>query len=120
MVMQLSSNNDPTSVFDKHYALKCPRCGVQSNITAISIPRIEYVIRFQVKKVGIAYRCDNCGEPIFLRFNVTITGNNSATIDDKYEEVERPQETFEYQYLPGPVAEDFREALTCYSNVCYN
>ncbi len=29
-------------------------------------------------------------------------------------------ETFEYEYLDGDVADDFKEALKCYSNKCYN
>ena len=35
-------------------------------------------------------------------------------------EIERPTESFELQYLPDEVAEDFKEALTCYSNSCWN
>lgn len=41
-------------------------------------------------------------------------------MEDTYEEVERPSETFEFAYLKGDVEEDFREALTCYSNLCFN
>lgn len=67
--MLVHGGNDPQDVFDKHFSLKCPRCGIPSNITVISIPRYEYLIRFQPKKIGMVYRCDNCGEPVFLRFN---------------------------------------------------
>ena len=35
-------------------------------------------------------------------------------------ELERPEETFEYKYLPPAVADDLREALTCYSQSCFN
>lgn len=120
--MLVYSDNNPQWVFDRHYSLRCPHCGVQSNISAVSIPRFEYLKRFQPQEVGIAYRCDACNSPIFLRFTVAEynTGNNQIWISPEYKEVERPQETFEYHYLPNNVANDFREALTCYSNGCLN
>lgn len=115
-------DNDPQYVFDKHYALRCPHCGVQSNITAVSIPRYEYLARFRPQEVGITYRCDSCNAPVFLRFRVAKyeTDNSKIWLSSEYKEVERPQETYEFQYLPKPVAEDFGEALTCYSNGCLN
>ena len=120
--MFIPHNNDTTNVFDKHYALKCPHCGVQSNITAISMPKYEYAFRFRPPRLGIVYRCDSCNAPIFLRFRVQDydSGRNIILIADQYEEIERPKETFDFKYLPVPVAEDFKEALTCYSNACFN
>ncbi|HEX9867721.1 MAG TPA: DUF4145 domain-containing protein [Candidatus Tectomicrobia bacterium] len=119
--MYVSSDHNPQNIFDKHYALKCPHCGIQSNISAISIPRYEYLVRFSPKKVGIVYRCDSCNEPIFLRFMLRPDFNHSrAEILETYEEVERAQETFEFKYLPDEVQQDFREALTCYSSLAYN
>jgi len=120
--MILTSNNDPTQIFDKHYSLKCPHCLVQSNVTAISIPRYEFLARFQPEKIGIVYRCDSCNEPIFLRFSINNyeLGNLRIMISETYEEIERPMEVFELQYLPSEVERDFREALTCYSVCCFN
>lgn len=119
--MIIDHGNNPQSVFDKHFALKCPHCGVHSNITAVSIPRFEYLTRFLPQKVGIAYRCDSCNSPIFLRFMAGYHELPSKVVlSEEYEEIERPTETFEFGYLPEPVSEDFREALTCYSHMCYN
>lgn len=121
--MIIQPDNNPQNVFDKHYSLKCPHCGVPSNITAISIPRYEYLNRFKPRFVGIVYRCDACNEPVFLRFNVTRYSTSPTTyvmLEDEYEEVERPKETFELGYLPNEVANDFRESLTCYSSGCFN
>jgi DNA-directed RNA polymerase subunit RPC12/RpoP len=119
--MRITSKNDPQDVFDRHYALRCPHCGVHSNISAVSIPRHEYLKRFRLPEVGIAYRCDACNSPIFLKFRVEHnTGGSTIFIQPEYTEIERPQETFEYQYLPEPIAADFREALTCYSAGCLN
>lgn len=120
--MRLSSDNDPTDIFDKHFSLKCPHCNISSNISAVSIPRFEYLTRFRPKVVGIAYRCDSCNYPIFLRFKVTSFNDSKGRIvlDEDYAQVERPQETFEFKYLPATVEADFREALTCCSHACYN
>ena len=120
--MILPQDNNPQNIFDKHFAMKCPQCGVQSNITAISIPRFEFAARFQPPKLGIAYRCDSCNGILFLRFEVRDYdfSHHRIIIEDQYEEVERPIETFEFNYLPESVAADFREALICYSNSCFN
>jgi len=120
--MILQYDNNPQGIFDKHFTMKCPQCGVQSNISAISIPRYEFAARFQPPKLGIAYRCDSCNGTLFLRFPVALYEiiNNRIVISDEYEEVERPQETFEFNFLPKTVADDFREALICYSNSCFN
>ena len=119
--MLVTQENYPGHVFDQHYALKCPHCGVQSNISAVSIPRYEFVRRFKPHRVGIVYRCDSCNEPVFLRFRVKHDfGNNRFHIHQEYEEIESPQETFEFKYLPENVAGDFREALVCYSSHAHN
>lgn len=119
--MIVSHNNDPQNVFDRHYALKCPHCGIQSNISAISIPRYEFVFRFKPSKVRVVYRCDSCNAPVFLRFLVQHDfGNSRFIIHEEYEEIERTQEAFDFDYLPEDVAPDFREALTCCSCGAYN
>ena len=88
--MHIPKDNNPTNIFDKHYSLKCPHCGSFSNITAISIPRYEFLARFLPVKVGIAYRCDACSFPIFLRFVVTNyeLNNHKIHLDEQYEAVE--------------------------------
>ena len=119
--MFVDIKNNTQNVFDKHYALKCPHCGVQSNLSAISIPRYEFLVRFRSTKVGIVYRCDSCNAPVFLRFSVQQDfGGPQVRIDEDYEEIERPLETFEFKYLPEDVVADFQEALTCYSAGAYN
>jgi hypothetical protein len=124
MPIEVPSTNDPQDVFDRHFALVCPHCQAKSNISAVSIPRWELLERFRPETVGICYRCDSCNAPIFLRFRVLQypqKGNKHAVrLSDAYEVVERAAETFEYKYLPEQVAGDFREALTCYSHLCYN
>jgi hypothetical protein len=122
MALIILSDNNPQVMFDHHFSLKCPHCSNQSNISAISIPRYEYLERFRPKNVGVTYRCDSCNEPIFLRFAVRSLdfGNHRVLLHEQYEEVERPAETFDYSYLPDSVKGDFRETLTCYSQACFN
>lgn len=117
--MIIKSNNDPQEIYDKHFPIRCPHCGVQSNITAISVPDYAVAMRFQLPKLGIAYFCNNCHEPVFMKFPVGYNGHQVGVDETKAEEIERPLETFEYRYLPIDVASDFREALTSYSNLCY-
>jgi hypothetical protein len=118
--MRIHNTNDPTEVFDRHHTLKCPHCQTQSGITAISIPRFEFVKRFSLNEVGVAYKCDACQEPVFLKHAVGSQSSVAINISDSFTEIERPSESFDYQYLPEELEDDFREALTCYSAGCHN
>jgi len=120
--MQLASDNNITNIFDKHYALQCPHCNTKANITAISFPRFELIKRFNLREIGIVFRCDACNKPIFLKFDVPPQpkDSNPIQISDSYNEIEKHRESFELNYLPDTVKDDFNEALDCYSNQCYN
>jgi hypothetical protein len=121
MWVALNRDNNPQLVFDKHFALTCPHCGVHSNITAVSIPRYEHVERFKLETVAVCYRCDSCNAPITLIFKIKPEfGNLRVLFDDTFSQVEHAKETFEYDYLPTEVSADLREALACYSLGCYN
>lgn len=123
--MNLTPDNNPNSVVDTHFTVRCPHCRVVTNLTAVAIPRFELMARFKPTTVGVGYRCDSCNSPVFLRFPVKeyhSMGNASRRVilEERPEEVERPLESYELQYLPQEVADDFREALLCYSVSCFN
>jgi len=121
--MIITNSNDPGSIYDKHFQITCPHCGVLSNITAISIPRYEFLARYKPPQIGIVYRCDSCNLPIFIKFsNIDYqTGSNRVVIDpSSFTEIEKHQETFDFQYLPDEIEKDFKEALVCYSHDAYN
>ena len=59
------------------------------------------------------YECQNCGG-LILAVSPTNTAQITSIFPDKI------QENFEFEYLKGDVAEDFHEALKCYSNNCFN
>ncbi len=122
MNLMLTSNNDASAIVDRHFKIKCPHCTALSGLSAISIPRYELLRRYKPKSIGIAYQCDACQETVFLRFPVSYewVHNRVKIPDDAFIEIERPKEDYEFSYLPDAVATDFREALTCYSNSCFN
>lgn len=121
MNMILLSTNDSFNIIDRHFTLKCPHCATLSGLSAISVPQYNLLRRYEPKSVGIAYQCDACQETVFLRFPVSYDwGKNRVVIQDNYTEIERPEEDYEFRYLPDAVSADFREALTCYSNSCFN
>lgn len=121
MWIAITHDNRPELIFDHAITLKCPHCAVVSHMSAISLPRFEFLKRFQPRTVGIGYRCGSCNDTVFLRFVPTYEfGNNRVQLSDEYEEVERPQEMFEFQYLPEQVQRDFKEALDCYSISAFN
>ena len=118
----VNSAESPASIFERHFSLRCPSCGVSSNLSAVSLPRYEFLCRFRPDRVGIVYRCDACNAPVFLAFDVESydTGNSRVLIADEFEQIQRPSEKFELEHLPPKLAADFSEALTCYSAGCWN
>jgi len=117
----IQHDDNPQNIIDKHFTLTCPHCNSKSNVTAISIPRFNQLNRYHPRKIIIGYRCDGCNEPIALRFRVvTDYPTSDVRLADEYEELEHHVETFAFQYLPAEVASDFREALVCYSQRCFN
>lgn len=121
MWIAITSENKPDTIFDRSVTLKCPHCAVISHMSAVSIPRYEYLKRFEPRTVGIGYRCGSCNDTVFLRFAPRYDfGNHRVHLSERYDEVERPQESFEFEYLPDPVRSDFKEALDCYSISAFN
>jgi hypothetical protein len=101
-------------------ALTCPHCQTLTHITAIATPQFEDLGRRKPKQVGIVFRCDACGEPIFLKFIAKAYTGLRIELAPNYIEVERARENFPLTYLPEEAEQLFREALTCYSAGCYN
>ena len=121
--MIIHQSNDTTNIFDKHYTIKCPHCQRDTNLTAISIPKYEYLARFRPAHIGIVYKCDACQEPIFAKFIISKydIGNHKILIEDNsFQVTEVAIEPFEYEYLPDQVKTDFIEAANCYAIGCYN
>lgn len=101
-------------------ALTCPHCQTHSHLTTSAVPSFEDLTRRKPKQVGIVFRCDTCGEPVFLRFFVRGYTALRVELAPNYVEVERAPESFPLTYLPEEAEALFKEALDCYTASCFN
>jgi hypothetical protein len=101
-------------------ALTCPHCQTLTHVTAVATPHFDDLSRRKPRQIGIVFRCDACGEPIFLKFTAKAYTNLRIDLAANYSEVERARENFPLTYLPEESEQLFREALSCYSASCYN
>ena len=105
---------------DEQFGLECPYCGVYAHMTAQSVPDAASLLKTRPKHIGLVYQCDACHAPIFLRFAVKQYLEDSLELYQNFIELERPKERFAFSYLPKHTEVLFREALSCYSNNCFN
>jgi hypothetical protein len=101
-------------------ALTCPQCQTLTHISAAATPQFDDLSRRKPKQIGIVFRCDACGEPIFLKFTPKSYAVLRIELSHNYTEVERARENFPLTYLPEESEELFREALNCYTAGCFN
>src|SRR6266481_5434803 len=111
---------DELHVEHEGIALTCPQCQTLTHITATATPRFDDLSRRKPKQVGIVFRCDACGEPIFLKFTAKAYTALRIELAANYTEIERAREKFPLTYLPAEAEDMFREALNCYSAGCFN
>ena len=111
---------DELHVEHQGIALTCPHCQTLTHISAVATPKFDDLSRRKPKQIGIVFRCDACGEPIFLKFNAQAYAPLRVELATNYTEIERARENFPLTYLPEESEEMFREALSCYSAGCYN
>jgi hypothetical protein len=100
--------------------LTCPHCQTLTHITAVATPLFDDLSQRKPKHIGVVFRCDACGEPIFLKFMARAYTGQRIELAANYTEIERARENFPLTYLPEESEELFREALGCYSAGCYN
>jgi hypothetical protein len=101
-------------------ALTCPHCQTLTHLTAVAVPKFDDLNRSKPKHIGIAFRCDACAEPIFLRFTVKAYTALRVDLGSNYTEVEHARESFPLTYLPEDAEGLFKEALNCYAAGCFN
>ena len=101
-------------------ALTCPNCQTLTHVTAAAVPKFADLEQRKPRHAGIVFRCDACGEPVFLKFAVRNYGPQRIDLAANYVEIERAPENFPLTYLPAEAEGMFKEALTCYSAGCYN
>ncbi|HTV97590.1 MAG TPA: hypothetical protein VME42_16415 [Steroidobacteraceae bacterium] len=106
---------DELHVEHQGIALTCPHCRTLTHLTPVAVPKFEDLNRRRPKHVGIVFRCDACGEPIFLKFPVRSYSGVRIELGPGFIEVERAREDFPLSYLPEESEELFKEALGCYA-----
>lgn len=105
-------------ILNLEVALDCPHCNVHSHLSAVSVPRYEFLARFKPERTGLVFRCDSCNEPVFLRFRVLQYAADHAELDNLYEEIERPAQAFDLAGASPRVERMFNEAMSCYMLGC--
>ena len=111
---------DELHVEHQGIALTCPHCLTLTHVTAVATPKFDELSNRKPKQVGIVFRCDACGEPIFLKFTAKAYTALRIELAPNYTEIERAREKFPLTYLPEEAETMFREALTCFSAGCYD
>jgi hypothetical protein len=114
------SPQDELHVEHQGISLTCPHCQALTHVSAVATPKFDELMLTKPKHVGIVFRCDACGEPIFLKFTVRAYSAQRVELGSNYTEIERAPENFPLTYLPEEAEGVFREALGCYSAGCYN
>ncbi len=111
---------DELHVEPQGIALTCPQCQTLTHISAVATPKFEELEQRKPGRIGIVFRCDACGEPIFLKFAARAYTPLRIELAPNYIEIERARENFPLSYLPEESEETFKEALSCYAEGCYN
>jgi hypothetical protein len=101
-------------------ALTCPHCQTLTHLTSAAVPKFDELTRRKPKHIGIVFRCDTCGEPVFLKFAAKAYTALRVELAPNYVEIERARENFPLTYLPEEAECLFKEALGCYAASCYN
>lgn len=117
--MHIKQDDNIQHLIDDPVSLRCPHCSTLTSLIPISVPKFVLIHRFKLDEVGIAYRCSSCNAPVFLKHKVQQI-SNPVSVSDDFEQVSWSLEPFDMKYLAGDVADDFKEALTCYATSCWN
>jgi hypothetical protein len=96
-------------------ALTCPQCRTLSHLTPVAVPKFDDLSHRKPKQIGIVFRCNACGEPIFLKFQVKGYTALRVELAPDFAEVDRAPENFPLSYLPPDAESLFREALGCHA-----
>jgi hypothetical protein len=86
----------------------------------VSAPKYDLIRRFRLDEVGLTFRCNSCNKPVSLIYGIVSRNANPIQLSNSYTRTQIALEPYESKYLEGPVADDFREALICYANSCWN
>jgi len=93
---------------------RCPHCSVYNpNLNMVGGEIGSQNFDGKDKRVWKIYVCSKCGGVVSA-----YSTSSSTNVIEYYPS--HQAETFDFEYLDGDVADDFKEALKCYSHKCYN
>ena len=111
---------DELHVEHQGIALTCPHCQTLAHLTPVGIPTFDELSHRKPMHVGVVFRCDACGEPVFLKFTAKAYTALRVELAPNFVEIERARENFPLTYLPEEAEALFKEALSCYAASCFN
>jgi len=97
-------------------SLECPHCAAVAHMSLIASPDFAQLKALRPNETGLVLSCDSCNQPVFLRYRVREYRGDQIEFYPRAQEVEKPPESFSFNYLPEKVAAYFKDALGCYSN----
>jgi len=111
---------DDLHVDNQGITLTCPHCQAVAHVTPVAVPKFDELNRVKPKNIGVGFRCDACGEPIFLKFSAKSFTPMRIELSTSFSEIERARENFPLTYLPEDAESHFKEALSCFSDGHFN
>jgi len=111
---------DELHVDNQGITLTCPHCQAVAHVTPVAVPRFDELNRVKPKNIGVCFRCDACGEPIFLKFSAKCFTPMRVELSTSFSEIERARENFPLTYLPEDAESHFKEALNCFCDGHFN
>ncbi len=103
-------------ILNQQVTLQCPHCHTNSHMSAVAVPRFEFLTQARPDHVGAVFRCDSCSEPVFLKYAVRRYSPEQVELFSQFTQIERPQETFRMNGSSTRVEGLFNEALGCYAD----
>ena len=97
-------------------AMECPHCRNHAQLTPTAIPEFAALSSARPVMAGIVMHCDACHSPVFFRYRIREITARRIDFYATPQEVEKPEERYNYSYLSTEVAASFRDALGCYRN----
>jgi hypothetical protein len=97
-------------------AMECPHCRNHAQLKPTAIPEFAALSSARPLMAGIVAHCDACHLPVFFRYRIKEITARRIDFYATPQEVEKPEERYNYNYLSIEVAAAFRDALGCYRN----
>jgi hypothetical protein len=120
MAIHIDANGRLNHDHAASFALVCPQCATYAHVTPMAVPAWSVLEATKPAHVGIVFACDACHAPVFLKFSVRLYGRQRVELSPHFQEIERPRERLDTEYLPEGLEALCHEALTVFAADCWN